>query len=103
LSKILPFFGFWIETQEVSIIVTAEIDPVLMIHSKSPGTHFGRQRAVELSNPARIGIDSEKKKRGIVLTEGEVEGIQHSRLPRADKSSPTGSLSHRYAEVLLSK
>jgi phosphatidate phosphatase PAH1 len=74
-----------------------------MIHSKPPGTHLGRQRAVELSDPACIGIDSEKKKRGIVLTEGKVNGIQDSRFSRADESPPTGGLSHRYTEVLLSK
>jgi hypothetical protein len=56
-----------------------------------------------LPDLACIGIESEKGKRGIVLAEGEVNGIPLSCLSRAYEGVPTDALSHWYAEVSLSE
>jgi hypothetical protein len=86
----------------VSVIVTAEIDPVLMIDGKAPGTHFGRQGTVELLHLTRVRVDSKKEKRGIVLPEGKVNRIGDSRFSWTGIGTPDDGLAHGYAEVLLS-
>jgi hypothetical protein len=74
-----------------------------MVDGESPRTHLRGKRPIKLSDLACIRIESEKGKRGIVLAEGEVNGIPLSCLSRADESAPTDAFSHWYAQVSLSE
>jgi hypothetical protein len=48
-------------------------------------------------------MNSEEKKRGFILSEGEVNRIEISFFPWADISSPDDRFSYRNAEVSLSE
>jgi len=74
-----------------------------MVHCESPGTHFRRERTVELPHFTRIGIDGEEKKRSFILSEREVNRIPLSCLPWPSMNSPANGISDRDAEVTLSK
>jgi hypothetical protein len=87
----------------VGIIITPEIDPIFMIHCKSPRAHFRGERTVELPHFTSFGINCEEKKGSFILSEGEVNRILLSCLSWSSMDSPANGLFHRDAEVLLSK
>jgi hypothetical protein len=87
----------------VSLIITSQIDPILMIHRISPGTHFRGHGTIELPDLARTWIDGEEKKRGIILSKREVNRIAFSFSPRTDISSPDDGFSHGNAKISLSE
>jgi hypothetical protein len=87
----------------VGIIITPEIDPIFMIHCKSPGAHFRGERTVELPHFTGFGIDCEEKKGSLILSEGEVNRILLSCLSRSSMDSPANGILHRDAEVTEGK
>jgi hypothetical protein len=85
------------------MIITPEIDPIFVINRKSPGSHLGGERPVELPHFTRIGIDCKKKKRGLILSEGEIDRILPSSLSRTRMDSPANGIFHGDAEITEGK
>jgi hypothetical protein len=98
-SKVFPLFCLRIEAEEMSAVVTPEVDSILVIDGKSPGTHFRGERPVELPGCPGIGIDGEKEERGIVLSVGEVDCIADSCPAWTDMSPPADRFFNRLTQV----
>ena len=85
------------------MIVASKVDPIFLIHGKSPRTHLRGEEPIELPGFTCIRIDAEEEKGGFILSKGEVNRIIVSSFSRADMGSPDDGLFNGDAKITKSK
>jgi hypothetical protein len=86
----------------VSIRVSAEVDPVIVVKGEAPGSHLRGERAIVLPAFAGLGIDGIEKKGSIELTAGEIKRIPGPVLSGPGEYIPADSIPYRDAEIAKS-